>query len=270
MNQEKLRIILTFSLSLGILTSQINSTTVDASAKTFHQQVTQDDYQKTISKGFLGKSYGVGGNRYVCNTYVEKALESLQAITPTQNADSGFKDIKIHKNKKKKKSTPTSYDWSAYRVRISYTAGTRNEETNTYQWDNVTTTTTIKHHNKGTSLKNLALGDVLTYGRGGGHMALYFGEFEDMSDVVSRLAELGVYKKSELKKRRDRYVNKKGKPIVREYEGCGTKWRIHATNKGLLIDNAIVSKRSNGTSSFGKWSKTIATGFTVYNEIVAR
>ena len=57
---------------------------------------------------------------------------------------------------------------------------------------------------------------------------------------------------------------KKGKPIIRKYNGCGTKWRIHATSKGLLIDNAIVSKHSNGTSSFGKWTKTIASGFTVY------
>ena len=149
-------------------------------------------------------------------------------------------------------------------MKISYTSGTLNEETNTYEWDNSKTTTTIKRHNKGTSLKNLSLGDVLTYGRGGGHVALYFGEFNNMSEVASRLVELGVYKKGELKKRSDRYVNKKGKPIIRKYNGCGNKWRIHATSKGLLIDNAIVSKRSNGTSSFGKWNKTIASGFTVY------
>lgn len=267
MNLKHSRILLTFSLSVGILTSQFYSTAVDASSKTFQQQVTQDNYQKAISKGFLGKSYGTGRNQYVCNTYVEKALESLQTITPKETATTGFKNLKIHKGKK---GTPTSYDWSAYRVKITYTSGELDTKTNTYQWASSTTTSTIKRHNKGTSLKKLALGDVLTYGGSGGHVALYFGEFNDMSDVADRLTELGVFKKSDLKKRSDRYVNQKGKPIIREYQGGGTQWRIHATGKGLLIDNAIVSKSSNGTSSFGKWSKTIESGFTVYNEIVTK
>jgi hypothetical protein len=266
MRRKQQRFLLIFSLTIGIFSSQFLSTRVDASSGTFQQQVAQDDYQKTISKGFLGKSYGTGRNQYVCNTYVEKALESLQTTSPKESGSTGFKDISIRKGKK---GIPTSYDWSAYRVKITYTAGELDETTNTYLWDSTTTTTTIKRHNKGTSLNNLALGDVLTYGKSGGHVALYFGEFDDMADVVDRLVELGVYEKSDLKKRSDRYVNKSGKPIVRQYEGCGTKWRIHATSKGLLIDNAIVSKSSNGTSSFGKWKKTIESGFTVYNEIVA-
>jgi hypothetical protein len=266
MKRHYQRILLAFSLSAGIFVSQFSSTAVDASSRTFSQQVDQDDYQTTISKGFLGKAYGVGKNRYVCNTYVEKALESLQTTTPKTSSDTGFKDVTIRKGKK---GVPTSYDWSAYKVKITYTEGTLDETTGTYLWNSTATTTTIKRHNKGTSLSNLALGDVLTYGKSGGHVALYFGEFEDMSDVVDRLVELGVYDSSDLKKQHDRYVNKSGRPIVRQYEGCGTKWRIHATNKGLLIDNAIVSKSSNGTSSFGKWSKTIESGFTVYNEIIS-
>lgn len=254
-----------FALSFGIIASQICSTSVDASNTTFKQQISIDRYQRSIAKGFLGKSYGLGKNQYVCNTYVEKALESLETISAKENSIAGIKNIskniRVHKGKK---NAPTSYDWSAYRVKISYTSGILNEETNTYEWNNSKTTTTIKRHNKGTSLKNLSLGDVLTYGRGGGHVALYFGEFNNMSEVASRLVELGVYKKGELRKCSDRYVNKKGKPIIRKYNGCGNKWRIHATSKGLLIDNAIVSKHSNGTSSFGKWTKTIASGFTVY------
>jgi hypothetical protein len=265
MKQKHQRFLLAFSLSVGIFASQFSSTAVDASSGVFSQKIAQDDYQKTISKGFLGKSYGTGKNQYVCNTYVEKALESLQTTTPKNSSDTGFKDINIRKGKK---GIPTSYDWSSYRVKITYTAGVLDETTQTYQWNSSSTTTTIKRHNKGTSLSCLALGDVLTYGKSGGHVALYFGEFENMSDVVDRLVELGVYKSSDLKKQRDRYVNKSGKPIVRQYEGCGTQWRIHATSKGLLIDNAIVSKSSNGTSSFGKWSKTVESGFTVYNEIV--
>lgn len=260
-----LKICAVFALSIGIIASQICSTSVDAASTTFQQQISMDRYQRSIAKGFLGKSYGVGGNRYVCNTYVEKALESLETVSAKENSVAGIKNIskniRIHKGKR---NIPTSYDWSAYRVKISYTSGTLNEKTNTYEWDTTKTTTTIKRHNKGTSLKNLSLGDVLTYGQIGGHVALYFGEFNNMSEVASRLVELGVYKKGELKKHSDRYVNKKGKPIIRKYNGCGTKWRIHATSKGLLIDNAIVSKRSNGTSSFGKWKKTIASGFTVY------
>lgn len=265
MKHNILKTCATFALSIGIITSQICSTSVDASNSTFQQQISIDRYQRSIAKGFLGKSYGLGRNQYVCNTYVEKALESLETVSAKENSIAGIKNIskkiRVHKGKK---NIPTSYDWSAYRVKISYTSGTLNEETNTYKWDNTKTTTTIKRHNKGTSLKNLSLGDVLTYGQSGGHVALYFGEFKNMSEVASRLAELGVYKKGELKKHSDRYVNKKGKPIIRKYNGCGTKWRIHATSKGLLIDNAIVSKHSNGTSSFGKWKKTIASGFTVY------
>ena len=267
MKHKLARTFVTLALSVGIFASQLCSTSVDAANTTFKQQISLDRYQRSISKGFLGKSYGIGRNRYVCNTYVEKALESLETVSSKESSIAGIKtiskNIRVHKGKK---SVPTSYDWSAYRVKISYTSGTLNEETNTYDWKTSKATTTIKRHNKGTSLKKLELGDVLTYGRGGGHVALYFGEFSNMTQVANRLVELGVYKKGELKKHRDSYTNKKGKPIIRNYNGCGTKWRIHATSKGLLIDNAIVSKRSNGTSSFGKWSKTIASGFTIYND----
>ncbi len=267
MNLKHLRTLGTISLSVGIILSQSHSTAVDASTKTFQQQISQDEYQKTIAKGFLGRAYGTGGGRYVCNTYVEKALESLHTTTPTTAA--GFKNIQIQKPHKGKKSVPTSYDWFAYQVKISYTPGSRDDATNTYQWEEPVTNATVSHRNKGTSLDSLSLGDVLVYGSGGGHVALYFGEFEDISDVASRLVELGVYKKKELKRSGKRYLNKSGKTVIREYSGSGTKWRIHATCSGLMIDNAIVSKSSNGTSSFGRWNKTIESGFTVYNEIIA-
>lgn len=266
MKRNLSKTVVTFALSIGIIASQLSSTAVDASRVTFQQKTSIDHYQRSISKGFLGKSYGHGKNQYVCNTYVEKALESVETISPKESSIAGIKkvskNIRVHKGAK---YAPTSYDWSAYRVKISYTSGVLDTDSKTYQWNTKKTTTTIKRHNKGTSLKQLALGDVLTYGRTGGHVALYFGEFNNMSDVASRLVELGVYKKGELKKHGNSYVNKKGKPIIRKYIGCGTKWRIHATCSGLLIDNAIVSKRSNGTSSFGKWKKTIASGFSVYD-----
>ncbi len=265
MKNKKYHILLTFLLSGGILTGQLFSTPVDASARVFQQEVSQDEYQKAITKGFLGRRYGVGGNRYICNTYVESALENLSATLDA--SDAAFKNVHItngQKNKKKKKkkiSTPTSYDWTSFRIRFTYTKSVYDEETDSYSWDNKTTTTSIRRKNKGTKRKNLEMGDVLTYGSRGGHVALYFGKYETKKDVMKRLVELGVYKPSELRKRKDRYVNKKGRPIIREYQGGGCHWRIHATNKGLLIDNAIISKRSNGTSSFGKWHKTIPSGY---------
>lgn len=254
--------LLSVTLSAGILTTQLNSTVVDAGTKTFQQDISQDAYQKAITKGFLGHGYGVGGGRYVCNTYVEKALENV-ANDDLKKEDQAFKDVKITKGKK---GTPTSYDWKSYKVRFTYTNSIYDEEDKSYHWNTESTVTNLNKKNKGTKRSKLELGDVLTYGGGNNHIALYFGEYDSKKDVMKRLVELGVYKPSELKKKKDRYVNKKGRPIIREYKGGGTHWRVHATYKGLLIDNAIISKRSNGTSSFGKWTKAIPTGFTVYKE----
>lgn len=264
MKRRKHVFLLTFALTAGIFALPISSTSVEAQTKTFQQQVSEDSYQKAITKGFLGRSYGVGGGRYVCNTYVEKALESV-SNNDLSKESIAFKNIKISKGKK---GVPTSYDWKDYNVRITYTESVYNEANNSYQWNTKSTVTSLNKKNKGTSLKNLELGDVLTYGKSGGHVALYFGAYADKEDVMDRLVELGVYKASDLKKRSDRYVNKKGKPIIREYAGCSGYWRVHATSHGLLIDNAIVSKRSNGTSSFGKWTKAIPSGFTVQDEVI--
>lgn len=238
--------------------SQNRSTSVDASSKTFHQEISQDVYQKAITKGFLGRSYGVGNGRYVCNTYVGTALENVS--TTLEQKDTAFKNVKITKGKK---GLPTSLDWKEYNVKISYTESIYDEDSNTYFWNTEDTVTRINKKNKGTSLTSLELGDVLTYGVHGGHVALYFGKYDNMKEVKDRLIELGVFKDSDLKKRGDRYVNKKGKTVLREYTGSGSYWRVHATNSGLLIDNAIRSKRSNGTSSFGKWTKAIPSGYSV-------
>lgn len=254
--------LLSVTLSAGILTTQLNSTVVDARNKTFYQQVSMDTYQKAITKGFLGRAYGVGGGRYICNTYVEKALENV-ANDDLKKEGIAFKDVKITKGKK---GTPTSYDWKSYRVRFTYTDSVYDKKDKSYHWNTESTVTILNKKNRGTKKNKLELGDVLTYGGSNSHVALYFGKYDSKKEVMKRLVELGVYKPSELKKKRDRYVNKKGRPIIREYEGGGTHWRIHATYKGLLIDNAIVSKRSNGTSSFGRWTKAIPTGFTVCNE----
>lgn len=261
MRNKKYRILTVFLLSSGILTSQFFSTAVDVSAKTFQQNVSQDAYQKAITKGFLGRRYGVGGNRYLCNTYVESALENLSVKLNAE--DAAFKNVRITKGKK---ATPTSHDWTSFRIRFTYTKSVYDQETDSYFWDDKKTTTTLRHKNKGTKLRNLEMGDVLTYGSGGGHVALYFGKYKTKRAVMKRLVELGVYKASDLRKRKDRYVNRKGHPIIREYRGGGCHWRIHATNKGLLIDNAIVSKRSNGTSSFGRWHKTIPSGYRCAEE----
>lgn len=258
MRNKKHRILMTISLTAGILVGQLFSTTVDASANIFQQEVSQDAYQKAITKGFLGKGYGTGSNQYLCNTYVESALENLSVRLNAP--DAAFKDVHITKGKK---STPTSYDWMSFRIRFTYTKSVYDEETDSYSWDDKKTVSFLRRKNKGTKLRNLEMGDVLTYGSGGGHVALYFGKYDDKKEVMKQLVKLGVYKRSDLRKRKDRYVNKKGKPIIREYQDGGCQWRIHATNKGLLIDNAIVSRRSNGTSSFGRWRKTIPSGYTV-------
>lgn len=69
MKHKLARTFVTLALSVGIFASQLCSTSVDAANTTFKQQISLDRYQRSISKGFLGKSYGVGRNRYVCNTY---------------------------------------------------------------------------------------------------------------------------------------------------------------------------------------------------------
>lgn len=258
--------LLTFALTAGIFTTQISSTTVESSTKTFSLQISQDSYQKAITKSFLGKAYGVGSGKYVCNTYVEKALENV-SNNNLKKEESAFKNIKITKGKK---GIPTSYDWNDYKVRITYTESVYDEEKNTYYWNSENTVTSLNKKNKGTSLSKLELGDVLTYGTQGGHVALYFGEYASKKEVLERLIELGVYKASDLTKKKDRYVNKKGRPVIREYPGCGDHWRVHATSHGLLIDNAIVSKSSNGTSSFGKWSKAIPSGFKVRDDLIEK
>ena len=262
MRNKALKLLFIFSITTCFCASSIFSTAVDAKTQDTSLLVTEDAYQKAITKGFLGRGYGVGGGRYLCNTYVESALENVSNDN-LNNKESAFKDIQISKGKK---GTATSYDWKNASVRLTYTDSVYNEEEGTYQW-NDESTVSLLNKNKGTKVKDLALGDVLTYGRNGGHVALYFGEYQDKEEVYERLIELGIYKKSDLKKCGDRYSNKKGRPIIREYIDGGSHWRIHATNKGLLIDNAIQSKRSNGTSSFGKWTKAIPSGINVYMEL---
>lgn len=267
MNRKNQVIITALALSVSIFTTQIFSTEVDAKTKTFSQQVSQDSYQKALVKGFLGRSYGVGGGKYICNTYVEKALGNISNDN-LKDKESAFKDVKItntKKTKKEKEQPPTSYDWKDYKVRITYTDSVYDSAKQKYCWNKKSTTTLLNKKNKGTSLNRLELGDVLTYGTNGGHVALYFGRYSSKEEVIERLVELGIYKTSDLKKKSDRYVNKKGKTIVREYPNAGQHWRVHATYKGLMIDNAIVSKSSNGTSSFGKWTKSIPSGFKVYS-----
>ncbi len=256
--------LLIYSITTILSVSFVFSTAVDANSLSTHLLVSEDAYQKAITKGFLGRGYGVSGGRYLCNTYVESALENISNdnLNKEENA---FKNIQISKGKK---GTATSYDWKNAKVRLSYTESIYNKKEDSYQW-NKKTTVSFLTKNKGAVKSELALGDVLTYGINGGHVALYFGEYADKEEVYERLVELGIYKKNELKKSADRYSNKKGRPIIREYIGGGTHWRIHATNKGLLIDNAIQSKSSNGTSSFGKWTKVIPSGITVYNEFLA-
>ncbi len=262
MKRKALKSLFIYSITTILSLSSVFSTEVDAKSQNTTLLVTEDAYQKAITKGFLGRGYGVGGGRYLCNTYVESALENISNDN-LKKEENAFKDIQISKGKK---GTATSYDWKNAKVRLTYTESIYNEEDDTYQW-NEKSTVSLLNQNKGTKLNNLALGDVLTYGTSGGHVALYFGEYEDKEEVYERLIELGIYDKSDLKKSRDRYSNRKGRPIIREYEGSGTHWRIHATNKGLLIDNAIQSKSSNGTSSFGKWTKAIPSGITVYTEL---
>ena len=111
MKHKLARTFVTLALSVGIFASQLCSTSVDAANTTFKQQISLDRYQRSISKGFLGKSYGIGRNRYVCNTYVEKALESLETVSSKESSIAGIKtiskNIRVHKGMK---SVPTSYD----------------------------------------------------------------------------------------------------------------------------------------------------------------
>ena len=248
MRRNKRHVLTAIALTLGIVTSQfgISSPAAQAASKTyFAQTVTEEAYQKAITKGFLGKAYGVGGGRYVSNTYVGAAL----AKVPSYNRQTTtIKNLKV---KNRGKYVPTSYDWTRANVRYTYHDKQLHK----------TKTVSIKKKNKGTSLRSLEMGDVLTYGSGGGHVALYFGEFKNARAVINRLVSLGVYKSSQIHKSGHRYRDNHGRVILHDYH-TGTHWRVHATNSGLLIDNAVVSRHSNGTSSFGRWSKTIPSGFT--------
>ena len=242
----------------GIVTEAKSSDT--KIKKTFDKEVTDDVYQKAIAKGFLGKKYGTGKGRYLCNTYVKKALEKVANKKLNKTKGESFKNLKISPKGEKSSSAPTSYDWNSYRVKITFRDCVYDEETDEASWESQKSYGNIKKQNCGTSYDSLELGQVLAYN---GHVALYFGKYESMDEVAERLVELGVYKEGSLTKKSDRYVNKKGRTIIREYSGAGEHWRIHATCSGLMIDNSIVSKSSLGTSSFGKWKKSIPTGIEV-------
>ena len=227
-----------------------------ASAKCSEQSeqnfIQEDNYRKTLCKGFLGKSYGavVDGIRCDCSGYTKAALERMNS----QNNLGSFKDYYV-------KARCTNA-WVAG-SHISFTNGQIID--GSMQWNKKKTTAKVGKNNKTNSkLNSLELGDVVVYGKGSSstHIAIYFGEFESAKEVANYLTETGVYSKNELKKSGSEKYTYKGRTVIRQYSDS-KYWRIHATNSGILIDNDI-KNNCPYTASFGKWKWTFSSGIQTF------
>ena len=221
---------------------------VKADTQKDYGYIQEDNYRKTLCKGFLGKRYGamIDGIRCDCSGYTKAALQRMKS----QNATGSFKNYKL-------KARCTSA-WVAGSS-ATYTSGKviAGEAT----WNTKKTKTKVgKKSKSNTSLKALALGDVMVYGKGSTstHIAVYFGEFDSAKDVLDYLVDNNIIQESKVKKVNKKKYTYNGRTIIRSYTNS-THWRIHATNAGIMIDNDIKGT-SNYTSSFGKWKWTFETG----------
>jgi cell wall-associated NlpC family hydrolase len=222
----------------------------EAAGKKSTAVVAQDNYRKTLCKGFLGKSYGsvVDGIRCDCSGYTRAALNRLESKGRKGTA---LKNVSV--------GAHCTRDWVSGSS-ISYTTGVATK--GAIQW-NSGTKKSIGRKSSGKSLSQLELGDVVVYGKGGSssHIAIYFGEFSSMEAVKDYLEDIGVYAKGTIKRSAGDKYSYSGRTIVHKY-GNSRYWRIHSTCSGIMIDNDIAGT-SGYTSSFGQWKWIFDTGIQV-------
>lgn len=213
--------------------------------------IQEDNYRKTLCKGFLGKSYGsvVDGIRCDCSGYTRAALNRLESKGKSGTA---LKNVQV--------GARCTRDWVSGSS-ITYTTGDNDD--NEISWNKQTKLSIGKKSSGVSKLNQLELGDVVVYGRGSSttHIAVYFGKFSSIDEVKDYLENLGLYNLDTIKKVSGDKYQYKGKTIIRKY-GNSSYWRIHATNSGIMIDNDIAGT-SPYTSSFGSWKWTFSSGIDI-------
>ncbi len=213
--------------------------------------VQEDNYRKTLCKGFLGKSYGsvVDGIRCDCSGYTRAALNRMESKGKNGTA---LKDVEV--------AATSSSAWVSGSS-ITYTTGVA--EDGEITWAKQTKQSIGKKTTGASKVSDLKLGDVVVYGRGSSttHVAVYFGKFSSMDEVKDYLEDLGLYNQGTLKKVSGDKYQLNGRTVIRQY-GSSSYWRIHATSRGILIDNDIAGT-SPYTSSFGSWKWTFSSGIHV-------
>ncbi len=213
--------------------------------------IQEDNYRKTLCKGFLGKSYGsvVDGIRCDCSGYTRAALNRLESKGKSGTA---LKNVQV--------GARCTRDWVSGSS-ITYTTGDNDD--NEISWNKQTKLSIGKKSSGVSKLNQLELGDVMVYGKGGSttHIAIYFGKFSSIDEVKDYLENLGLYNLDTIKKVSGDKYQYKGKTVIRQY-GNSSYWRIHATNSGIMIDNDIAGT-SPYTSSFGSWKWTFSSGIDI-------
>lgn len=213
--------------------------------------VQENNYRKTLCKGFLGKSYGsvVDGIRCDCSGYTRAALNRMESKGKSGTA---LKDVQV--------GATSSSAWVGGSS-ITYTTGVA--EDGEISWAKQTKQSIGKKTTGASKLSDLELGDVVVYGRGSSttHVAVYFGKFSSMDEVKDYLEDLGLYDRGTLKKVSGGKYQLNGRTVIRQY-GSSSYWRVHATSRGILIDNDIAGT-SPYTSSFGSWKWTFSSGICV-------
>lgn len=234
----------------------LGNTTVSAEAATNDTGkkvaiVQENNYRKTLCKGFLGKSYGsvVDGIRCDCSGYTRAALNRLESKGRKGTA---LKNVQV--------GATCTRDW-VNGSSITYTTGVAEDDE--ISWAKQTKLAIGKKSSGASKLSDLELGDVVVYGRGSSttHIAVYFGKFSSMDKVKDYLEDIGVYDRNALKKASGDKYQSNGKTVIRKY-GNSPYWRIHSTCSGIMIDNDIAGT-SPYTSSFGNWKWTFSSGINV-------
>lgn len=213
--------------------------------------IQEDNYRKTLCKGFLGKSYGsvVDGIRCDCSGYTRAALNRLESKGKSGTA---LKNVQV--------GAVCTRDW-VNGSNITYTRGVAEDDG--ISWSKQTKLSIGKKSSGASKVSDLELGDVVVYGCGSSttHIAVYFGKFSSIDEVKDYLENLGLYNMDSLKKVSGNKYQYKGKTVIRQY-GNSSYWRIHATSSGIMIDNDIAGT-SPYTSSFGSWKWTFSSGIDI-------
>ena len=131
----------------------------------FRSVIKEDNYRKTLCKGFLGKSYGsvVDGIRCDCSGYTRAALNRLESKGKSGTA---LKNVQV--------AARCTRDWVSGSS-ITYTTGVAEDDD--ISWAKQTKLSIGKKSSGASKVSDLELGDVVIYGRGSSttHIAVYFG-----------------------------------------------------------------------------------------------